>query len=85
MQGNEPPHSQMSSHFGSWSFNGIRNFQKAISRVKSHWIERFLISLKAFGTYMFKMGLHELFGYLKHKLWPKKKVRNQIINLTPNH
>ena len=27
---------------------------------------------KAFGTYMSKMGLHDPFGYLKHKLWPNE-------------
>ncbi len=45
--GNEHPHSQVSSHFGSWSPNGLPNFQKAIVGVKSHWIENFLISLKS--------------------------------------
>jgi hypothetical protein len=36
-------------------------------RLKSslyHW--------KALGTKMSKMGLHDPFGYLKHKLWPKE-------------
>jgi hypothetical protein len=27
---------------------------------------------KALRTYMSKMGLHDPFGYLKHKLWPKE-------------
>jgi len=40
--GNEPPHSQMSSHFGNWSPNGLLNFQEAIVGVKTHWIEIFL-------------------------------------------
>jgi hypothetical protein len=34
--GNEPSHSQMNSHFGSWSPNGPPNFQRAISGVKTH-------------------------------------------------
>jgi hypothetical protein len=34
---------------------------------------------------MSKMGFHDPFGYLKHKLWPKKKVENQIANLILNH
>jgi hypothetical protein len=34
---------------------------------------------------MFKMGLHDPFGHLKHKLWPKKKAWGQIGNLTPDH
>ncbi len=36
MQGNEPPHFQMSSHFGSWSPNGLPNLQTATARVKPH-------------------------------------------------
>ncbi len=45
--GNKPSHSQVSSRFGSWSFSGLPNFQKAISGVKTHWIEDFLISLES--------------------------------------
>jgi hypothetical protein len=30
------PHSQMNSHFGSWSPNGLLNFQRAITRAKTH-------------------------------------------------
>jgi hypothetical protein len=33
-------------HFGSWSPNGLLNFQKEIARVKTHWIKTFLISLE---------------------------------------
>jgi len=29
--GNEPSHSQMNSHFGSWSLGGFPNLQRAIS------------------------------------------------------
>jgi hypothetical protein len=28
---------------------------------------------KALGTYMSKMVLHDPFGYLTHKLWPKER------------
>jgi hypothetical protein len=45
--GNEPPHSQMDSHFGSWSPNGVPNFQRAFAGVKTHWIEALLISLES--------------------------------------
>jgi len=44
---NEPPHSQVSSHFRNWSPNGLPNLQKAIVGVKIHWIENFLISLES--------------------------------------
>jgi hypothetical protein len=70
MRGNEPPHSQVSSHFGSWSPDGLSTFQKMIVRVKTHWIEKFLVSLKISWS---KMGLHDPFGYLKHKLRPKER------------
>jgi len=46
--GNEPPHSQVSSHFGSWSPDGLPNLQRIIAWVKTHWIEEFFISLKIF-------------------------------------
>jgi hypothetical protein len=40
------PHSPVNSHFGNWSLNGLSNFQRAIAKDKTHWIEKFLISLK---------------------------------------
>jgi len=39
--GIEPSHSQMSSHFGRWSLNGLPNFQSIIAKVKTHWIKEF--------------------------------------------
>jgi hypothetical protein len=47
MRGNEPSHSLMNSHFGSWSPNGFSNVQRAIAGVKTHWIEKFIISLES--------------------------------------
>jgi len=69
---NEPSHSQVSSHFENWSPNRLLNFQKAISRAKIHWIKEFFYHWKFLGMKMFKMGSHDLFWYLKHKLWPKE-------------
>ncbi len=43
---NEPTHSQMNSHFGTWSPYGIQNFQKVILGIKNHWIEKFFIPLE---------------------------------------
>ncbi len=43
---NEPSHSQVNSHFGSWSLNGLSNLQKSIAGVKTHWIRKFFISLE---------------------------------------
>jgi len=34
---------------------------------------------------MLKIGLHDLFGHLQHKLWKKRKDGGQIDNLTPDH
>jgi hypothetical protein len=48
MWGNEPPPSLVNSHFGSWNPNGLLNLQRAIAKVKTHWIEKFLISLEIF-------------------------------------
>jgi hypothetical protein len=47
--GIEPPHSQVNSHFGSWSHDGLPNLQRTIVGVKTHWIKKFLISLVALG------------------------------------
>jgi hypothetical protein len=41
------PTPQVNSHFGSWSPDGLSNFQKAIIGVKTHWIEEFLMSLES--------------------------------------
>ncbi len=34
---------------------------------------------------MYKMGSHDPFGFLKHKLWPKEGARSQIGSLTLDH
>ncbi len=46
--GNEPSHSQVNSHFGSWSPNGVPNLQRAISGVKTHQFEKFFVSSKTY-------------------------------------
>jgi hypothetical protein len=38
--------SQLSSHFGSWSPNGLPNLHRIITGVKTHRIEDFFISLE---------------------------------------
>jgi hypothetical protein len=35
-------------------------------------LNNYLYHQKALGNYKFEMGLHEPFGHLKHKLWPKE-------------
>ncbi len=34
---------------------------------------------------MFKMGSHDPFGYLQHKLWQKERLGVKTGNLTPDH
>jgi hypothetical protein len=34
---------------------------------------------------MSKMGSHDAFGYLKHKLWPNNGPGVKIVNLTLDH
>jgi hypothetical protein len=48
MWGTEPTCSQMDSHFESWNPYGISNFQRDISRAKTHWIKELFISLDFF-------------------------------------
>jgi hypothetical protein len=35
--------SQVSSHFGSWSPDGLLKLHRTIAEVKTHWIRKFLI------------------------------------------
>ncbi len=44
--GNEPSHSQMNSHFGSWGPNGVPNLQRAITWVKIQWIEELFNTIR---------------------------------------
>jgi hypothetical protein len=41
-------HSQVGFHFGSYSPDGLPNFQRANTKIKTHWIEEFLIPLERF-------------------------------------
>ncbi len=46
----EDSHSQVSSHFGSWSPSGLLNLQRAIIGVKTPRIEECFISLKSYSS-----------------------------------
>jgi hypothetical protein len=81
----EPPHFQMNSHFGSWSPNGVSNLHRTIAGVKNHWIEEFLYHWKTLGMQMPKMSLHDPFGHMKHKIYPKKGSGVILPNLTLDH
>jgi hypothetical protein len=41
-------------------------------------LESSLYYWKAIETWMFKMGSHDSFGHLKHKLWPKERSRVKL-------
>jgi hypothetical protein len=49
----------------SWIFRG------QFERLKLIVLKNILYHWNFFGIYMSEMGLHDPFGYLKHKLWPK--------------
>ncbi len=56
--GNEPTHSQRSSHFGSWNSHGLPNFQKSLgARVKTHWINNLFIPSKRSWNFYVWIGL----------------------------
>ncbi len=78
VRGNEPSHSQVNSHFGSWSPNGLPNFKGRLQGSKLIGLRRFFNHWKALGTQMFEMGLHHPFGHLKHKLWAKEKLKVKL-------
>jgi hypothetical protein len=81
--GNEPSHSQMSSHFGTWSPNGLPNFQRIIARVKTHWIKLFHISLKSSWNVDVWNGFAWPIWTPKTQVMVKRRAGNQIGNLTP--
>jgi hypothetical protein len=45
---NEPTHSQVDSHFGSWNPYVVLDFQRGILGVKTRWIKKFLISWESY-------------------------------------
>ncbi len=53
----------------------FRVFKGRLQGSKPSRLRIFLYHWKALGTWMFKMGLHDPFGYLEYKLWPKKGPR----------
>jgi hypothetical protein len=83
--GNESSHSQVSSHFGSWNPDGLSNFQKAIARIKIHWIETLLISLKKFWNIDLRNWLTWPIWTLNTQVMAKRRVGSQISNLIPAH
>jgi hypothetical protein len=73
------------STLGVWRPSGLPNFQRAIARVKTQWIEEFFISLKSYWNVDVWNGLAWLIRRSKTQVMAKRKARSQIGNLTPNH
>ncbi len=56
-----------------------------ITKVKTPRIEEFFISSKTIEVYTSKMGMHDPFGHLQHKLRQKERSGVKIGKLTPYH
>jgi hypothetical protein len=56
------------SKWGLGSPLGLSNLQSSIAGVKTPYIEVFFISLESYQSEMSKMGLHEPFRDIQHKL-----------------
>jgi hypothetical protein len=71
-----------SSHFGSWSLNGLLNLQRAILGVKNHWWKFFLYHWKAINEgYNFALDLTSIEG-LHTMLWASKVARIPILGIS---
>jgi hypothetical protein len=71
---NEPSHSQVDSHVGSWTPKWTPKFFRAwLQGSKPIAFKSSLYHWKAIKIHMSKMGSHCPFGHLKHKLWAKEK------------
>jgi hypothetical protein len=82
---NEPPHFQMSSHFGSSNPDGFSNLQIMNTRVKTHWIEKFLISLKISWKLDVWNGFIWLVWIFKTQVMAIRKARSKTTTLIPDH
>jgi hypothetical protein len=79
---NEPPHSQVSSHFGSWTPNRLLNLERAIARGQPHLIEEFFITLESSWNLDVQNGFAWFICVIKTQVMAKRRVGNQIANLT---
>jgi len=58
-------------------------FREKFEGSKTHWIEDVFIPLKRFRDVDVKMGLHDQFEYLQHKLWPKERLGIKVLIWLP--
>jgi hypothetical protein len=81
----EDSHSQVSSHFGSWSPSGLSNLQRIIAEVKTPCIKEFFIPLKIYWSVDVLNGLAWPIQTSITQVMAKGKVMSQIGSLTPDH
>jgi hypothetical protein len=82
---NEHSHSQMNSHFGSWSPGGFPKLQRAIAKGKTLRLEEFFISLENYWSVDVKNGLAWPIWTFATQVMAKRKAKSQVGNLTPDH
>jgi hypothetical protein len=70
--GNEPHTPKWTLTLGVGLPMASRIFRRQWQKLKFIALKNSLYHWKALKIGMFKMGSHDPFGYLKHKLWPKK-------------
>jgi hypothetical protein len=77
--GNEPSHSQVNSHVGSWSPKRTPESSERDCRGQnsSPWGVLYIIG-KLLKCRCLKLGSHGSFGHLKHKLWAKERPRVKL-------
>jgi hypothetical protein len=78
-------HTPREFHFGSWSPNGLPNLQRAIAGVKTQWLEEFFISMESSWNLNILNGLASPIWTSETQVMAKRRARNQIGNLTPDH
>jgi hypothetical protein len=75
------------SELSSWELESQMDFQifrEQLQGSKLNGSKRFLYHWKTLGTYVSKMGLHDPFEHLKHKLWPKEMPGVKLPIWLPN-
>ncbi len=80
---NEPSHSQVNSHCGSWSLKWTPKFLKRNRKGQNQSIGRFFYIIGK--ILKCKNGLALPIWTSETQVTIKRKVKNQIVNLTPDH
>jgi hypothetical protein len=81
----ENSHSQVSFHCERWSPDGLPNFQRAITEVKTSCIEELFMSLESYWSVDVLNGLSWPISTYVTRVMAKRKAGSQIDSLTPDH